>query len=404
MTVHLPFSLESWTSSSSLDFLPTCSFWHKLNYTTPDIWSCLASCVVNKSKWRVAHFNSWCCGEHVSKFTSGSLDVKTFVVTICLSLLFLHRNTQKSTWESHHKWRLCILKSDHHDHGPMQVYWHWSKMLHPDNPSNIISGLFLNASAKEWLKDCVLCIKKLCLGMGTISWECKFPIFLWTGMKACTIYFTKRCCDVWCNGDPSGFINDVNTENKMVQFDLDDKEISPTIFHPRNWAEDIAMVCNQGFVVDDNNEAHSWKHQCTPWCWELRTCTLGRSGGLRTKWTQSNSMNPESASFIGNFEVKDAAWLEIILRLFPTEWLRHIVLVEMKKKLSTLIVLVSKKNTLAAGFWLHLLMEYSIRRATGLVMSSMNDIGLVLTIFEPTYHLSASKRPPLHWPSQTLPK
>lgn len=43
----------------------------------------------------------------------------------------------------------------------------------------------------------------------------------------------------------------------MVQLDsgnAEHEEIDPEIFHRGSGPEDIAMVCNQGFIVNDDNE------------------------------------------------------------------------------------------------------------------------------------------------------
>jgi hypothetical protein len=74
------------------------------------------------------------------------------------------------------------------------------------------------------------------------------------------IYAAEQWVAVKDEGDPSNFWDEtvskggtkmaVVIDNEQVQEDINDE-----VFHAGNQAEDIAVVCNMGFEVDDDNES-----------------------------------------------------------------------------------------------------------------------------------------------------
>ena len=70
------------------------------------------------------------------------------------------------------------------------------------------------------------------------------------------IYVTKPYHVVKQEGNPDEFFNEDHVQDE-VAMDNDGNfilEIDPQVFLSSNWAEDIALVCNQGYNVDDDNE------------------------------------------------------------------------------------------------------------------------------------------------------
>ena len=125
------------------------------------------------------------------------------------------------------------------------------KRLHPQN---LIAEYHPNYSANERLHDVVVVRQASVTRRGNqfIAIFITHPSF--QGSDA--IHVAKRFCVVKQEGDPQEFFDDDRVKEEVA---IDDDgnfvpEIDPEVFTASNRTEDIALVQNQGYDVDDDNE------------------------------------------------------------------------------------------------------------------------------------------------------
>ncbi len=125
------------------------------------------------------------------------------------------------------------------------------KRLHPQN---LITQYHQNYSANERLHDVVVVRQSSITRRGNefIAIFVSHPSF--EGCDA--IYVAKRFCVVKHEGNPDGFFDNDHVQETVAMDDDGNfvPEIDPQVFSATNRAEDIALVRNQGYDVDDDNE------------------------------------------------------------------------------------------------------------------------------------------------------
>ena len=125
------------------------------------------------------------------------------------------------------------------------------KRLHPQN---LISEYHPNYSANERLHDVVVVRQSSVTSRDNqfIAIFVTHPSFQGSDV----IHVAKRFCVVKQEGNPDEFFDGDHAQDE-VAMDNDGNfipEIDPQVFLSSNWAEDIALVHNQGYDVDNNNE------------------------------------------------------------------------------------------------------------------------------------------------------
>ena len=131
---------------------------------------------------------------------------------------------------------------------------HCSVLLKQLHPQNLITQYHPNYSGNERLPDVVIVRQSSITRHGNefVAIFVSHPSF----QGSDTIYVSKRYCVVKLEGDPDGFFDDDRVQDE-VAMDNDGNfipEIDPQVFFASNRADDIALVRNQGYHVDDDNE------------------------------------------------------------------------------------------------------------------------------------------------------
>ena len=206
------------------------------------------------------------------------------------------------------------------------------KRLHPQN---LISEYHPNYSANERLHDVVVVRQSSVTRRGNqfIAIFVTHPSF--QGSDA--IHVAKRFCVVKQEGDPQQFFDDDRVEEEVA---IDDDgnfvpEIDPEVFTASNCAEDIALLRNQGYDVDDDNEPAP---ENVPDATALPPLdNAGLFEGQR--WGVDHHVDPielhgsKRTPHFNEFDPSRSVSLSIFLKLFPWKWLRIVVISQTNKNL-----------------------------------------------------------------------
>lgn len=150
------------------------------------------------------------------------------------------------------------------------------------------------------------------------------------------IYVAKRYAVVRHEGPPEGLFDDtpedavaLNDDGNLVQ------EVDPQLYFATNRAEDIAMVRNQGYNVDDDNEPapENIPEEAAP--------TIDNEGLFPgQQWGVQHHVDPmeihgskKAPEFKDNFDPSNCPVYYIFLKLFPYKWLKDVVLEQTNKRL-----------------------------------------------------------------------
>jgi hypothetical protein len=130
-------------------------------------------------------------------------------------------------------------------------------------PSKVIAKAIVNPMKGQRLKDLITISREVTTHGG----KSFFSIFFWSNTFPGLLHSAKHWVTVL--EQPTGKIWLGELEAPAVVSPLAankaGKEIAVIVFHEHNWAEDITLVQNVGFEVDDNNKPAPQKHPNHRW-------------------------------------------------------------------------------------------------------------------------------------------
>jgi len=207
-----------------------------------------------------------------------------------------------------------------------------SVLLKNLRPSAIVAATFVNYQARDRLDDLVV-IGQEVKSRGGKTFDA--ILFRSDTVPDETLWCASRWAVVTQEGDPSEFF-DQATPAALEPGGVpaaagagNDVEIDTTVFNASNQAEDIALVRNMGFDVDDDNEP---AEENIPTNGETgATDTEGLYAFQRWGWSgidqrRTTTSSDQQAGFHNEWSPKGKSWLDIFLHLFPLVWMKNVLL------------------------------------------------------------------------------
>ena len=206
------------------------------------------------------------------------------------------------------------------------------------HPSNKVAERFPNAIASDRINDLTVLRREEKSRNGRTY---QGIVFATPSIPNEEVWCAQRYCRVLDQGPPDDFFDDArpsppSPEVAAAASAQDGVPIDDSIFHAGNTAEDIAVVENQGFDVDDDNRPAE-ENVPVP-----NGPTADPNDGLYPgqKWgwdgidyRKVNVPKDNEPGFVGDWNLWGKTWLDVFLFLFPRKWMEDVLLAETSKAL-----------------------------------------------------------------------